>query len=93
MTASNVFDAYKALLEDTKHALKTAGSESDYNVALTTDWIALIPRSRAEWGGPFGANAQGMLGLVSVRDQEERELWASLGYTDHLRSLGIALDS
>lgn len=70
--------------------LKAARQDKDYNVAMTLDWIALIPRSFAEWGGPFGANAQGMLGLVSVRDHEERELWGKLGYTDHLRSLGVA---
>lgn len=92
-TVADVVQRYRRLLQETEKVLRAAHQGSDYNVVLVSEWIALIPRSKAEWGGPFGANALGMLGLVAVRDQEERDVWGKFGYTDHLRSLGIALST
>jgi sulfate adenylyltransferase (ADP) / ATP adenylyltransferase len=92
-TTDHLIEQYLRLLQETKIALKAANQGTDYNVAFTSDWIVLIPRSRAVWGGPFGANALGMLGLVSVRDTEEKDRWRKLGYTDHLRNLGIPIDT
>jgi ATP adenylyltransferase len=92
-TAKEVFNRYQRLLQETQKSLKEAKQGNDYNVILTLDWIVLIPRSKAEWGGPFGANAQGMIGLVSVRDQEEKDRWTKLGWAAHLRDLGISIDS
>lgn len=39
-----------------------------------------------------GANTAGMLGLVWLRDQAERDTWARLGYSRHLQYLGIPND-
>ena len=90
-SAEHVFQQYERLLSLTLKALKDAGQEHDYNVALTAHWIAIVPRSRAESGGPFMANTMGMLGMVSVRDDEEKGRWEKLGWARHLKELGIAL--
>ncbi|KAI9661370.1 MAG: hypothetical protein M1831_003103 [Alyxoria varia] len=90
-TAAQVHQMYGVLLLLSRDAQESAGVLSrDYNVAMTDSWIVVIPRTTAVNGGPFGANAAGMLGLVSVRDQQERDKWAELGYTAYLRRLGVA---
>ena len=89
--SSEVFRIYQVLLLATRHALQEAGA-TDCNVAFTTDWIVLIPRRTAVGGGPFGANAPGMLGMVTVPNQEQRQRWADLGYTDYLVKLGIPIN-
>jgi sulfate adenylyltransferase (ADP) / ATP adenylyltransferase len=88
-TARDVFDKYQRLLIETRQALEVARAGHDYNVIFTADWIAFIPRRTAVWGGPFGANAAGMLGLVTVPSIQQREQWAELGYTKYLVRLGI----
>lgn len=88
-----VFELYEQLLGKTLAALESAGQVPDHNVILTKEWIALIPRSGGDWGGPFGANALGMLGLIAVRDEKERDRWAELGWTVYLRELGLPTDS
>lgn len=62
-----------------------------YNAAFTRDWICLIPRTHTMKDGA-GANTAGMLGLVWVRDQAERDTWARLGYSRYLQYLGIPND-
>lgn len=91
-TARDLFGKYQRLLKETRVALERAQAGSDYNVIFTVDWIALIPRRTAVWGGPFGANAAGMLGIVTVPNQQQRDQWAELGYTEYLTRLGIPQD-
>jgi ATP adenylyltransferase/5',5'''-P-1,P-4-tetraphosphate phosphorylase II len=92
-TAQDVYDMFQRLLKATMKALKAAGQDDSYNVAITSKWIALIPRSRMIKGSPFGGNAQGMLGLVAVRDEDEYDTWWRLGWSDHLRTLGIPIEN
>lgn len=93
-TLDNVRDIHDRLLKATREALKVARAGHDYNVVMTLDWLAFIPRTTSgENGtGPYGANALGMLGMVTVPDNKERQWWADLGYSDYLAKLGIARD-
>lgn len=59
-----------------------------YNVILTGVWLCLIPRRHGR-KGDTGANAAGMLGMVWVKDQAERESWNTLGLCKHLEFLGF----
>ena len=82
------YEAYLRLLEMSRETLARLGEGSrDYNVAMTADWITVIPRRSSE--GPYGANAAGMLGIVYLPDQQERDRWAQVGYTKQLEAFGI----
>lgn len=84
----DVFDRYERLLAEVRGIQKFLGSGPAYNVALTLDWLCLIPRRLVNRDG-VGANSAGILGLVWLRDQEERDGWSRLGYTSHLEYLGV----
>ena len=88
---AEVFRLYETLLRKTRQALRKVDA-TDYNVIFTAEWMALIPRRTAVWGGPYGANAAGMVGLVNVPNGDQRQQWADLGYTDYLVKLGIPID-
>ena len=86
------YEAYLRLLELSRETLARLGEGSrDYNVAMTADWITVIPRRSSE--GPYGANAAGMLGIVYLPDQQERDRWAQVGYTKQLEAFGIPVDA
>jgi ATP adenylyltransferase len=90
--ANTVYKTYLRLLDASREVLAESGEGSrDYNVAMTSDWIAVIPRRTSE--GPYGANAAGMLGIVYLPDQEERDKWSQLGYTKQLVAFGIPVDA
>lgn len=90
-TAADVYKSYQILLAEARHALNQVDA-TDYNVVFTAKWITVIPRRTAVWGGPQGANAAGMVGMVTVPTGEQRRRWAELGYTDYLVRFGIPLD-
>ena len=89
--SADVFGLYQLLLKKTRNALRNVNA-TDYNVIFTPEWIALIPRRTAVWGGPYGANAAGMVGMVSVPNDSQRQQWADLGYTEYLVKLGIPIN-
>lgn len=90
-TAEDVYDAYLRLLPLAKQSLAAVNSASeDYNVAMTSEWIALVPRRKAGADGPWGGNAAGMLGLISVPDAAMRDEWERLGWSRWLTELGVA---
>jgi ATP adenylyltransferase len=87
-----VYKAYLRLLDASREVLAKSGEGSrHYNVAMTADWIAIIPRRTSE--GPYGANAAGMLGIVYLPDQQERDKWSQAGYTKQLVAFGIPVDA
>ena len=89
-TAADLWSMYETLVRLGRAAQAAAHVASkDYNVAMYKDWIAVIPRTTAVSGAPFRANALGLLGMISVRDQQERTEWAELGYTAYLSKLGV----
>lgn len=89
--ANTAYKAYIRLLDASREVLAKSGEGSgDYNVAMTADWIAIIPRRTSQ--GPYGANAAGMLGIVYLPDQQERDRWTQTGYTKQLVAFGISVD-
>ena len=62
-----------------------------YDIILVREWMALIPRSSKGKDG-INTNGAGMMGLVWVRDQDERDGWTKLGLSKHLTSMGVPLD-
>jgi ATP adenylyltransferase len=90
--ADTAYKAYLRLLDTSRNVLAKSGEGSrDYNVAMTADWIAIIPRKTSQ--GPYGANAAGMLGIVYLPDQQERDRWTQAGYTKQLVTFGIPVDA
>lgn len=90
--AATVVDMHERLLQLTRNAHVEAGhdADGDYNVALTKDWIALIPRTTVgPVDGPFGTSTVGMLGIPGLRDERDREKWRELGDSKFLAILGI----
>ncbi|KAK7440088.1 hypothetical protein Landi51_10742 [Colletotrichum acutatum] len=69
----------------------TARYGSDYNVVMAEDWVCVVPRRLVGREG-VGANGAGMVGLVWLRDQAERDGWNSFGLTEHLVQLGYTTD-
>lgn len=91
-SADTIVAMHDRLLTLTRKAHVDAGNgpDADYNVALSRSWIALIPRTTAgPADGPFGTSTVGMLGLVAIRDERDRQRWEELGYTRFLARLGI----
>lgn len=61
-----------------------------HNLIFTVGWICIVPRRRASIG-QCAANSMGMMGLIWVGSQEEREEWNSLGLSKHLTELGYPI--
>lgn len=86
-TAEDVCDCYETLLAEIRPILEANGTE-DYNMVLVREWMLMIPR-RHHGKNSVEANAVGMMGMVWLKSQEEREGWTELGMTEHLRYLGV----
>jgi ATP adenylyltransferase len=81
---------YLKLLAKTEDALKVISAVIAYNVIATEDWMLLIPRTHQSHDGLAPTNGAGMMGLVWVADQTERDDWTRMGMSNHLAYLGIA---
>lgn len=87
-----VYETYIGLLRLARDTLARLGEGSnDYNVAISAEWVAVIPRRTSD--GPYGGNAAAMLGIIYLPDQHERDRWAEVGYTKHLATVGIPIDA
>ncbi|KAF4963142.1 hypothetical protein FSARC_8818 [Fusarium sarcochroum] len=90
-------DLYKEYQRLLMESVKNKGATSfglDYNVAMTKEWLCLIPRRHGRKnnaGANAGANTAGMLGIIWVASQEERDTWDELGMTRYLTYLGVPL--
>lgn len=60
-----------------------------YNVLFVRKWMIVIPRTSKGKEG-VGANSAGMLGMVWVKNEKERQAWTEFGMSRYLRSLGVA---
>lgn len=86
--ASDVFQQYQKALSKTKESFKGKEEKEAYNVVLVRDWVVLVSRtSKGRDDAP--TNAAGMLGMVWVRSDEERQKWTDLGLSTYLALLGI----
>lgn len=90
-TISELCEKYKSLLSVTKQALEQAGHDGRaYNVVLLPTWIALIPRTHANYKGKAPTNAAGMVGMICVDGDDEVDEWLEFGIAKHLTYLGLA---
>ncbi|MCJ1261987.1 hypothetical protein MMC22_001856 [Lobaria immixta] len=86
--ATEVVARYQQLLKKTREAMSKTSESTAYNVLLVSQWILIIPRTHQARDNAT-ANGAGMMGLVWVHDQQERDDWTRLGMTKHLAYLGI----
>ena len=81
---------YELLLTATKDALSEAGYDATaYNLMLVPKWMAMIPRTHANYKGQAPTNGAGMMGMVWVKDEAEVAIWEKLGIAKHLTYLGL----
>ncbi len=59
---------------------------------MTDEWVCVIPQ-RCARKGIAKANSAGMLGLVWLKDQAERDAWTKFSLTEHLAYLGFPVTS
>ncbi|CAF9917034.1 MAG: hypothetical protein HETSPECPRED_003079 [Heterodermia speciosa] len=88
-SAEDVYAVYGRLMGEMRPVMEREGVV-DYNVVVVREWMLVIPRRHHGREG-VECNAVGMMGMVWVRDEEEREGWVRLGMTEHLRWLGIGV--
>ncbi|KAK1638591.1 hypothetical protein BDP81DRAFT_479734 [Colletotrichum phormii] len=88
VTPEQTYRSLQRLVCATRETQTTGGRGYDYNVIMAEDWICVVPRRLVGRDG-VGANGAGMVGLVWLRDQAERDGWDSFGLTDHLVQLGL----
>lgn len=90
-TVADVFKRHQHLLQETMRTLTEAGAGTCHNVLMTKHWILMIPR-RSKGRDSLYANGMGMMGMVWLKDQSEREAWTRFGMSDYLRELGVPVD-
>ncbi|KAK6353871.1 hypothetical protein TWF730_008293 [Orbilia blumenaviensis] len=78
---------HNSLVGLAKIALEKVGGTA-HNVVMTKDWIMVIPR-RSKGCDGVGANAAGMMGMVWIGSEKERDSWTAFGLTQYLQGLGI----
>jgi ATP adenylyltransferase len=84
------FDLYRDLIA--RFGLdsgRAGGVLAPYNLLLTREWIALVPRSRAE-DGSIEVNALGFAGAMVARGEEELAMLRATGGFEALRRVGVA---
>ncbi|KAG7005069.1 hypothetical protein G7Y79_00022g052900 [Physcia stellaris] len=90
-SAEDVFNVYGKLLGEMRPVMQKEGVE-DYNVVLVREWMLLVPRRHHGREG-VECNAVGMMGMVWLKDEAERQGWERLVMTEHLRWLGLPAES
>ncbi|KAF9774850.1 hypothetical protein IL306_007123 [Fusarium sp. DS 682] len=85
------YSALSRVVDRAKEALRSNGVKIALNVIMTEEWVCAIPRRHAR-KGITGANGAGMMGIVWLKDMEERQSWEDLDYTRHLAYLGLPID-
>lgn len=86
-----ITDLYEQMMAQARAMLGLGDATSahvPHNVALGRNWILVIPRRKAGVGGAY-ANTLGMLGMVSVANDEELRCWLDQGPVEVLSQLGV----
>jgi len=90
ITVPQLVSKYELLLSATKSALAQADHPgTDYNLVLVPGWMAMIPRTYANYEGKALSNGTGMMGMAWVKDEAEVALWLVFGVVQHLTHLGL----
>ena len=88
ITGKNTEERYALYREMLSTSESTLGQALfAHNVVFTTDWLCVIPRRRASVG-KCATNSIGMMGLIWVAFEDERDRWNALGLSKHLAELG-----
>ncbi|KAH8421603.1 hypothetical protein JMJ77_0002808 [Colletotrichum scovillei] len=87
VTTEQTYHSLERLVSAARDTQTACGMGCDYNVIMAEEWICAVPRRLVGKDG-VGANGAGMVGLVWLRDQAERDGWESFGLTEHLVRLG-----
>jgi ATP adenylyltransferase len=83
--AEEAFKLYQKMLNSSESTLGQIPVA--HNVVFTQNWLCVIPRRQAKIG-QCAANSMGMMGMIWVASEEERDEWNSLGLSKHLTELG-----
>ena len=65
--------------------------DEPHNIILTSQWLMVIPRSKA-WIGEVSANAASMVGMVWCKTEDQYEGWIQKGIAEVLREMGKPWD-
>lgn len=81
---------FVSLLQRVLNVLKDNQAEHiSYNVLMTTDYMALIPRSVGKFQDKIGINSCGFMGLILCKDQDLLDVVYKEGATNILQSCGF----
>lgn len=86
--AADLYRCYQSLHQQMDAKPAGSSEHAAYDVVLTREWMTLIPRSSKGHDG-VNTNGAGMMGLIWVRDQDERDGWTKLGMTKLLVEMGL----
>lgn len=83
--AGAVHEIYQKLLSTLETVLgEQVGA---HNVVITRSWLCVIPRRASGADGHPGANSMGIMGIIWVASQGERDAWDELGMVKYLKSM------
>ncbi|KAI5792588.1 hypothetical protein DFH27DRAFT_192969 [Peziza echinospora] len=93
-TSEYIFQKYGELMSliDPTIPRGADGVTPSHNVIIVPQWIMVIPRVNGR-RGLAGANAAGMVGMIWVKNEEERDTWLDFGVVSHLQYLGSRNES
>jgi ATP adenylyltransferase/5',5'''-P-1,P-4-tetraphosphate phosphorylase II len=85
LNAKQVHVAYQEMLTSCERTL--GQNIVAHNLVFTRDWLCVIPRKNS--GAKHGpANSMGMMGMIWVATDDERNDWNVLGLSKHIANLG-----
>ncbi|CCU75466.1 5-p-4-tetraphosphate phosphorylase [Blumeria hordei DH14] len=85
-----VFVRHEEIMKLLVALLSAMKAKLEYNVVATKRWIIVIPRMYRGHEGA-GVNGAGMMGMVWVSSQKERQLWSEQGLVEYLKILGVPI--
>lgn len=85
-SGEEVHALYQSLLGSLEMAIGTAVTA--HNAVFTKDWLCVIPRRQSGADGKPAGNSMGMMGMIWVADEEERQHWDEVGLSAYLADLG-----
>lgn len=84
----DLVNAYARLLAKVNQCHKEFGSTA-YNIAMTKEWLSLIPRRDNGMSTGAGSNAAGVLGLIWILTDEEKRIWMTPSLCGFIQFLGV----
>lgn len=89
-THQSIFEMYVDLLRQARDVLKIGPEKPcPHNIVLNKRWMIVIPRRKAEVEG-LGVNAASMMGVITLKNDEEYQKWLEIGVQNVLAETGVA---